>query len=257
MPSIESNLCPHLRVLQGKLQVVNFKRNDEQRKFRPASVHSARDRITKLRLYTGKVTATDASKSSHSHPKSSSANVPDQHAGLGSSHIVAPKNVQEARAWIVAWKQQTGFPKLEEVHRALTHGPNVDAEAVTHGGPNANADAPANVRDARLWIASWKAQQADASVRKGHPLTNRGSKDSSAQGEQSAPKAAIVHEEGTQTSTQPTAVAQPTSKPGVSADSKAAGNKPSQPSSPHAPARVLPDGSLLFTADQLRAQNAK
>lgn len=50
-----------------------------------------------------------------------SLNKPDQHDGHGSSHILVPKHVQEARVWIAAWKQRTGRPKMLEGHMASAH----------------------------------------------------------------------------------------------------------------------------------------
>lgn len=171
-------------VAQGKLLVVNFKpNNDGPDRIVSDNVVAARKWIAAWRLRTGRVTVTEVKAPGKGLSKA--ANQPDEHDGRGASHIVAPKHVQEARHWIAAWKQRSGFPKIQEVHVAHTHGPPTDATIV--------------------------------------PYTS--------------------------------AVAKP-SAPSAAAASAAAGPAAAAAPAKHAPSRVLVDGSLIFTAEQLRAPGA-
>eukprot|EP00879_Flechtneria_rotunda_P001613 GHRR01001773.1.p1 GENE.GHRR01001773.1~~GHRR01001773.1.p1 ORF type:complete len:965 (+),score=490.83 GHRR01001773.1:1271-4165(+) len=77
----------------------------------------------------------------------------------------APTNVAEARAWIASWRAKQGGGAQAA---SSSSGAPVPAAASTNksssNSSNSNgADVPANVADARRWIANWRAKQQGGS----------------------------------------------------------------------------------------------
>jgi hypothetical protein len=80
-----------------------------------------------------------------------------------------PPNVAEARAWIANWKAtQAGGSSSKPAAAtapaaAAAPAPPAVKPSSSSTSTSSNGDVPANVAEARQWIANWKAQQQGGS----------------------------------------------------------------------------------------------